>query len=143
MPRVVFYFGVADRSLAAARWLSERPVSAPGVCVLLPDAHAAEHFDQLLWAHDPQSFTPHCVVSAAIAPQTPIVLSTEATTTLERPCLLNLMATTAPISPSCTELIEIVSLDERDKAQARDRFRSYRQQGFVIESIDTTRAPIS
>ena len=41
-----------------------------------------------------------------------------------------------PCSAASSALIEIVSLDEEDRAQARDRFRFYRDRGYEIRTHD-------
>jgi DNA polymerase III subunit chi len=53
--------------------------------------------------------------------------------------LLNLRAEWPPFFSRFQRLIEIVSRDEEDRAQARDRFRHYRDRGYEIRTHDLSK----
>lgn len=136
MMQVSFYFGAADRLSAAADWLEQRlPQDAP-VLVQLPDQVLAEQFDHMLWTRHALNFTPHCHADSPLADETPIVLNGDPIRSEARPCVLNLTNTIPQPHAQSQHLIEIVSLDPDERAQARERFRTYRGLGYAIESID-------
>ena len=55
--------------------------------------------------------------------------------------LINLRAEWPPFFSRFQRLIEIVSLDEQDRGQARERFKFYRDRGYAIQSHDLSKSP--
>jgi len=53
--------------------------------------------------------------------------------------LLNLRPEWPPFFSRFQRLIEIVSLDEQDRADARERFRFYRDRGYEIRTHDLSK----
>jgi DNA polymerase-3 subunit chi len=53
--------------------------------------------------------------------------------------LLNLRPEWPPFFSRFQRLIEIVSLDERDRVDARERFRFYRERGSEIRTHDLSK----
>jgi DNA polymerase III subunit chi len=67
--------------------------------------------------------------------ETPILIDhDEAAPPAHDGVLLNLRAEQPPFFSRFQRLIEIVSLDEADRARARERFRFYRDRGYPIET---------
>ena len=55
--------------------------------------------------------------------------------------LINLRPEWPPFFSRFQRLIEIVSLDEEDRSQARARFKFYRDRGYEIKSHDLSKSP--
>ena len=136
MPSVQFYFGASDGLTAAADWLSRQSGDCPAICVLSSGSQLAEQLSRLLWTRSALGFTPHCLSSSPLAQETTIVICTDGMPVAARPCWLNLSGTVPQNLEQCEQLIEFVSQNEQDRAQARDRFRAYRNLGYTVESID-------
>jgi DNA polymerase-3 subunit chi len=136
MTRVSFLHGADDRLQAAVAWLGQAAREGRRVLVYAPQESELEHLDRLLWALPATGFTPHCKHGAALATETPVVL----TGSLEQPvhdeCLLNLSAEVPPAFSRFEHLVEIVSTSDADKVAGRERFRFYRERGYPLEAKD-------
>jgi DNA polymerase-3 subunit chi len=136
MTRISFLHGAGDRLQAAVAWLAQAAHSGRRVLVYAPQERDLEHLDRLLWALPATGFTPHCKNGAALATETPVVL----TGSLEQPvhdeCLLNLSAEVPPAFSRFEHLVEIVSTSDPDKIAGRERFRFYRERGYPLEAKD-------
>lgn len=136
MTFITFLFGAADRHMAAAEWLARRGLSAPTTVVLLPDEAALDALDRLLWTRSALGFTPHCRANSPLASETPILLTQTVPSTHQAGCLLNLSNQLPPDYTCFSEVIELISQDEAERASGRTRFRAYREAGHEIESVD-------
>lgn len=136
MTRISFLHGAADRIQSAAQWLHQAWGRRQAVLVYVPDADQATRLDRLLWTQPALSFLPHCRIGAPLANETPILLTDQLDEPPQQACLLNL-GNDLPPGVACFELlVEIVSTDDADRLPARDRFKLYRDRGYVIESRD-------
>lgn len=138
--RVSFHHGATDRLEAAADWLENRSPQDATVLVQLPTEELAEQLDRMLWGRSALSFTPHCPAHSPLADDTPIIFSADHDYSGTRGCLLNLANTMPQQHANCQHLIEIISLDEDERALARERYRTYRSLGYAIESIDLSKS---
>lgn len=136
MSKVSFYFGAPQRMPAVADLLSQPRPDNTRVVVFCPEQNMLDTLDRLLWTRQPLGFTPHCYADSPLAGDTPIVLSSTLAGAPETDTLLTLSESTPENCSRFTEIIEVVSLDETERASARERFRTYRAQGHLIESID-------
>jgi DNA polymerase-3 subunit chi len=139
MPDVHFYFGASQRFFYGCRWV--RKALSEGVEVAICAAsNDLSVIDQLLWTFDPLAFVPHVWVkdrSPKALPQrmasTPIKLFESPTASdLSGKFLLNLDIQIPENASFCDRVIEIVSLDLKERAQARQRWRGYEKLGFSI-----------
>jgi DNA polymerase-3 subunit chi len=104
--------------------------------ILTPDGEATERVDKLLWTSPAIGFLPHCRAHHTLAPVTPIILDHVAEPVVHEQVLVNLCETCPPAFSRFERLIEIVSVDEADREQARARFRFYRERGYEIRTHD-------
>lgn len=137
MTRVSFHFNVADRRDYACRLLRKATRAGSRLVVTGPAALLSD-LDKALWTFDPLEFLPHWRGDSlqrlpAVLRSTPVLL-------LERPepaegydVLLNLGPTVPPACEAFDRLIEVVSRQESDRLQARERWRHYAQAGLPIE----------
>ena len=104
--------------LAAKAWrLGKR------VLITCETEQQAFEIDELLWAREPDSFVPHNLSGEATQYPTPIEISWEGKRNAQRRDLLISLQ---------TQMIEFVPVDETQKAQARERYKQYRQQGWQL-----------
>jgi DNA polymerase-3 subunit chi len=96
---------------------------------------AASEIQQYLWSL-PQQFLPNHLVSDELATATPIVIDWQGEQLLHDEVLINLQHPQPVFFSRFRRLIEIVGLDEADKAKARIRYKFYRDRGYEIKNYD-------
>lgn len=136
MTHVEFLHGAPDRLQAAAQWLQQAWGRRQAVLVYIPDAEAAARLDRVLWTQPQLSFLPHCRADAPQAAETPILLTDQLETPPQENCLLNLSNELPPTFSRFGQVVEIISTADTDKLPARERFKFYRERGYLIESRD-------
>jgi DNA polymerase-3 subunit chi len=139
MTQIDFYTHVGDKWHTACRLAAKAYARGLRVAVLCPDAEAAQHIDRLLWTASSTGFIPHCHATHELAERTPITISYDDGEPPHDEVLLNLRETRPPMFSRFQRLIEIVSTDDNDRANARDRFKFYRDRGYEIRSHDLSK----
>ncbi len=137
MTHVRFHFNVADSTDYACRLLRKATRQGAKVAVTGP-ARALAGLDRALWSFDALEFVPHIVLAPGQVlterlRATPVCLVEAPADAPTREVLVNL----GPDAPEGFEaferVVEIVSLDEGDRAAARARWRAYAAMGATIE----------
>jgi len=144
---VAFHFG-APNKLAYVCRLLRKAVGAGARVVVLGDDAQLQRLDLDLWAVSPTDFLPHTLVGAA-APSTgrgdernphdrnPIVLTPAiAMTQAPREVLVNLTDQVPQEFAQFARVIEVVGLDDTDRAEARLRWKRYTELGYTIARHD-------
>lgn len=140
MTRVEFIFNVPDK-LAKTVDLCEKAVAKNRqITVFAPDDNATLQLQQLLWlgptASVATSFLPSAHATDLYASFSPIVLVKIGEHLIQDDVLINLQVEHPPFFSRFRYLVEMVGLTEEDKAQARARFRFYRDRGYTIKTTD-------
>lgn len=135
MTRVEFFFNVDDKLQKLAE-LSEKAI-AKNVKLMLftQNNEAALEIQQYLWSL-PQEFLPNHLASDSLASVTPIIIDWQGEQLLHDEVLINLQHPQPVFFSRFRRIIEIVGMDESDKAQARMRYKFYRDRGYEIKSYD-------
>ena len=107
-----------------------------------PDDAVLSELERVLWSGSALSFVPHCRAQHPLAPETPIVLDFKGEPLVHDDVLINLQHQHPPFFSRFRRLIEIVGTDEADKAQARVRYRFYRDRGYEIRTFDENGAAL-
>lgn len=140
MTALAFHFGAPDKLGYACRLL-RKAVASGAQAVVVADADAIAQLDTDLWALSVTEFLPHCVgaVGDSVHSRSPLVLVTDiAQVAGQRGVLVNL-ADTVPVGfERFDRLIEVVSTDAADRAQARSRWKYYTERGYSITRHDLT-----
>ena len=138
MPKATFYTHVAQPAAFACRLIARVIRDGGQILVWSDSAAAVQQLDIDLWQQIPESFIPHEVwlPTDPMSSETPVLLALgNALPNIPQDCtVLNLSAdfwSQAPAIPN--RILEIVGNRLEDLAEARDRFRAYRQSGFEIE----------
>ena len=138
MPKVTFYTHVAQPAAFACRLIARAIRDGGQILVWSDSAAAVQQLDVDLWQQIPESFIPHEVwlPTDPMPSETPVLLAFgNALPNIPQDwTVLNLSAdfwSQAPAIPN--RILEIVGNSFEDLAEARDRFRAYRQSGFEIE----------
>jgi DNA polymerase-3 subunit chi len=137
MTEVSFHFNVPDRTAYVCRLLRKATRQGAQLVVTAP-ASVLDGIDRALWAFDPIEFLPHRLLRRGEAvPErlraTPIWLTEQPLQAPRQDVLVNLGDDAPDGFESYTRLIEIVSGDEGDRAQARLRWKHYASRGYPIQ----------
>jgi DNA polymerase-3 subunit chi len=130
--RIDFYHYAEDKLGFACKLAAKAYGSASRLVVYSPDRPLLADFDRSLWTFQPTRFVPHCLAGAAVAAETPVVLAHSGEDLPHHDVLLNLADEWPPFFASFERLLEIVTLDEGDRARARARYAFYRERGYDI-----------
>ena len=136
MTQIDFYTNVADKLATACRIVAKGYSLRHRIVVSCPDAELAQRIDRLLWTTPATGFIPHCAPHNALARETPVIIDHEDGEPVHDQLLVNLRAERPQYFGRFERVIEIVSLDDADKAQARERFRFYRDRGYAMRTHD-------
>ncbi|HUR90664.1 MAG TPA: DNA polymerase III subunit chi [Ramlibacter sp.] len=137
MTGVEFHFNAPDKVGYACRLL--RKATTKGVKVAVTaDSRFLRELDTVLWTFEPLEFIPHCLSNAPaqVVDATPILLCEDARTSLHHDVLVNLGTEVPEGFERFERLIEVVTLDEGDRATARGRWQHYKARGYDIKRVD-------
>jgi DNA polymerase-3 subunit chi len=140
MTQIDFYTNVADKLATACRIAAKAYGLGHRMVVLCPDSAVAQRFDRLLWTTPATGFVPHCAPSDPLAAVTPVIVDHRGGEPLCDEVLLNLRPEWPPFFGRFERLVEIVSLDEEDRQQGRERYKFYRDRGYEIRNHDLREA---
>lgn len=137
MTEIAFHFNAPDKSAYACRLLRKSVKGGRRLVVTAPD-DTLRALDQRLWTFSPLDFVPHCMVASAPAllQATPVVLAADPQQAPHQQVLVNLGDTVPEGFERFERLIEVVSNDADDRAQARLRWRHYAARGYAIVRHD-------
>jgi DNA polymerase-3 subunit chi len=136
MTQIDFYTHVEDKHQTLCALAAKALARGVRMMILTPDSQTTDQVDKLLWIQPAIGFLPHCRAHHRLAAVTPLILDHVAEPIVHEQVLVNLCPVTAPVFSRFERVIEIVGLDEDDRAQARDRFRFYRERGYEIRTHD-------
>ena len=138
MTRIDFYIVDSDqkvsRSLLACR-LTEKAYSLKNqIYIYTADESQANEFDELLWTYRAGSFVPHQQLSAQDGQCCPVLIGHADAPEGLNQVLINLDKTVPLFFSRFERVVEIVSQDETQRQQARERFKFYRDRGYDLHT---------
>lgn len=136
MTQIDFYTQVDDRLHTACRLVTKARARGLRVTMYCPDREIAARLDRLLWSHPPTGFLPHCSRDHRLAAITPVIIDRVMDEPLHDELLINLHQEWPAAFSRFQRLAEIVGTDNDDRAQARQRYRFYRDRGYEIRTHD-------
>jgi DNA polymerase-3 subunit chi len=139
--QIDFYTGVADKLGTACRIVAKGYSLKHRIVVFCPDAETAQRIDRLLWTTPATGFVPHCSPADPLAAVTPVIVDHRGDEPVHDQVLVNLRDERPAFFGRFERLIEIVSIDETDRQNARERYRFYRDRGYDIRRHDLAEAP--
>ena len=142
MTSIDFYFNAEDRLQVACRLAGKALSQKKRMLVYAPDSELASRIDRMLWISPAIGFVPHCQAHDPLAPDTPVLIGTDAAQTQLPACdvILNLAADCPPHFERFDRLLEIVGLGDGEREAGRSRYRFYQQRGYKIASHDLAKA---
>ncbi len=140
MTEITFHFN-APNKLAYACRLLRKAVGSGAKVVVTGDEESLQALDTQLWTFSALEFLPHCRADSPLEQRvvSPIVLAAQldASETLpHHQVLVNLGDGVAPGYERFERTIEVVTLDEQDRHNARLRWKHYADRGYAITRHD-------
>ncbi|CAL8474948.1 MULTISPECIES: DNA polymerase III subunit chi [Caballeronia] len=133
MTRIDFHTNVGD-PLAYACRLARKAYLSGKPLVVLAEPQRLAAFDEQLWTFQPLEFVPHCMAKSPLAEDTPVVLTSNLDDAPHHQVLVNLGAPVPAQFARFERLVEIVGSEGDELAAGRERYRFYRDRGYVIET---------
>ena len=143
MPRIDFYLldqNVPDGRLRVTCRLCKK-INALGhtIFVQTPDSEQAKFLDDLMWTFDQSTFIPHGLHnSRGDGAGLPVAIGQHPPPDSGIIVLISLMDKVPEHYDQYPRVLELVDNTPQEKAQARDRYRIYRDQGHTPETHDIT-----
>jgi DNA polymerase-3 subunit chi len=131
-----FYFNAEDRLQVACRLAGKAFAQKKRMLIYAPEPEVASRIDKMLWTWPAIGFVPHCALHDPLAPETPVLIASDAESPAECALLLNLGAECPPHFERFERLLEVVSGDDAERQAGRTRYRFYLQRGYKISSHD-------
>ena len=133
-PVVTFYTHITDINRFVCRLLQTVYDKQIPIAVRCATDEQAHMFDTQLWDFDDNSFLAHEFWTGTQHITAPIVIITPKQVANQCPIKTVLNLSPLPCLEShIPRVLEIISTDENELAQARNRFRIYRDAGFQLE----------
>lgn len=136
MTSIGFYFNVADKPALVSQLVQNALWQHRQITLLTGDEAAAHHISDLLWLSMPTAFNANVLGHHPFAGVTPVLVEWQAQRIQQDDLLINLQTTQLTIFSRFKHLVELVGLEDADKAEARKRFAFYRDRGYTIKSVD-------
>lgn len=137
MTEVAFHFNAPDKLGYVCRFVRKALRHGAQVTVTAPPGVLA-HLSARLWKSAPSDFLAHAApgADAQVLALSPVVLVVLATASPHRDILLNLDEAVPEGLEGFARVVEVVSLDDMDRAMARNRWKDYAARGFAIQRHD-------
>jgi DNA polymerase III subunit chi len=136
MTRVIFYSNIVDKQAASMILVRKALAKRHLVTLFTESERAAQVYSDVLWQQDSTSFLPNVLASHDLANETPVVLDWHDEQLCQDDILVNLTQRQLTVFSRFKQLVELVGVDEQDKALARERFKFYRDRGYEIKHFD-------
>jgi DNA polymerase III subunit chi len=134
MTRVDFHFNVPDKIEYGCRLIRKIRKAGQRAVVYCDDPARLRQFDAALWSFSALEFIPHVMASDPLAAQTPVLLTGTAGELPHHDVLVNLGTSLPQFFTRFERLVEVVSAEPEDRAQARTRFRYYKDRGYPLST---------
>lgn len=116
--------------LAASAWRLGKKV-----LIACETEQQALNIDEMLWTREPDSFVPHNLSGEMTGYPTPIEISWKGKRNAQRrDLLISLQQEIPDFVASFNQVIDFVPVAETAKAQARERYKQYRQMGWQLST---------
>ncbi len=142
MTEIAFHFNIPDRIAYLSRLL-RKAVGRSDSIVVVAEPAALDKLDRKLWELSATDFVGHWregqdagTVTEAMQERARVWLTEDVGSCPRHDVLVSLMPQVPAGFEQFARLIEVVSLDEADRAQARERWRYYTSRGYQIQRHD-------
>jgi DNA polymerase III subunit chi len=137
-PRVDFYLLTAGedegRDIAVCRLTQKAYRLGHRIYILTASPEESKELDRLLWTFNQGSFVPHRIYSEPLDPDTPVLIGHDAPPAIFNDVLIPLTSDIPSFFDRFARIAELVPAQETERAQARERFRLYRDRGCDVQT---------
>ena len=137
MTEVAFHFNAPDSTAYTCRLVRKALSKGSKVVITGPTAQLLQ-LDADLWSMGEFEFLPHCKGNAPpeVLAASPVVLTQALDKAPHHQVLVNLGAQVPTGFERFERLLEVVTLDEDNREQARQRWKHYADRGYAIQRHD-------
>ena len=137
MTHVEFHFNAPDKIAYACRLLRKASRQG-GRVVVVAHGEVLQALDAALWSFTATDFVAHTLATsdATVLAASPVLLLESALDAPHQQVLLQLGNTVPAGFERFERLIEVVTLDDEDRAGARGRWKHYADRGYAITRHD-------
>ncbi|MEO1957183.1 MAG: DNA polymerase III subunit chi [Methylophilaceae bacterium] len=136
MTRILFYSNIRNKQAALTGLVRKVLEKGHLITLFTEDESAAKAYSNVLWGNDKTSFLPNVLASDLQMRETPVVIDWQAKQLYQDDILVNLTQRQLTVFSRFRQFVELVGVDEKDKALARQRFKFYRDRGYEIKHFD-------
>lgn len=136
MTKVEFFFNVPDKTVKVVDLCTRAVAKGRKLTIFTHDELMSVSIQDMLWQHSATSFLPSARAVDVERYDAPIILHHDGQPLLQDDILINLTPEYPSFFSRFRYLVELVGLDEHDKAFARERYKFYRDRGYQIKSTD-------
>jgi DNA polymerase-3 subunit chi len=142
MTEVAFHFNAPDKLSYACRLLRKAYLRGARLLVLI-DEEGRPALDAALWTMAPGAFIPHALASdpVHVTSRSPIQLASRLPVRGDATVLVNLKNEVPSGFEVYARVIEVVTSDDVDRQQARERWKYYKANGIEPQRHDLQLAP--
>jgi len=140
MTRVDFYLTPAHQHkqalITACRLVEKASAKGHHVFIHTDDETQAKQLDDLLWTFRQGSFIPHAIIEAGAkpSPHDRVVIGHDHDPEFDHDVMINLASTIPDFFSRFERVAEIVSANEDQRNEARERFKFYRDRGYELNT---------
>jgi DNA polymerase-3 subunit chi len=138
MTRVDFYLlrdpEESARALFACRLTEKAVQQGHHVYINTESAVQLQQLDDLLWTFRAGSFLPHAVDDGQDHGASPVLLAHGREPADSHDVLVNLSIDIPPFFGRFNRVAELVGGDEKQRAEARNRYRFYKDRGYALKT---------
>ena len=150
MTRIDFHFNVPDKDMYLCRLIRKIYRAKQKAVIYHPEPAILERLDDALWSFSDTDFIPHVILSdeqlqslselnqsqEPLEPMEPVVLVSSDLRAPHCEVLVNISNQSPSFFSRFDRLIELVHTDEKDREQARLRWRWYKERGYEINTFN-------
>jgi DNA polymerase-3 subunit chi len=136
MTRVEFFFNVPDKLVKVVELCEKAVAKGRHLTIFTQHDAMGQLLQQRLWQQSASSFLPSTTPFDVASQFTPIIIDADGEHLIQDDILINLQTVYPPFFSRFRVLVELVGVDEDDKAAARSRFKFYRDRGYQVKSTD-------
>jgi DNA polymerase-3 subunit chi len=138
MTRVDFYIlkdtGETARTLFACRLTEKAVQQGHHIYINTESAAQLSQLDDLLWTFRAGCFLPHAVDNGEDSGESPVLLGHNREPRNSHDVLVNLSNAVPPFFSRFNRVAELVGGNEAQRAEARDRYRFYKERGYTLNT---------
>lgn len=143
MTKVDFYLspneGAAARETVACKLVDKAFGLKHNIYIHTENHDHAMRLDNLLWTFRPGSFIPHSLYQPDAEQESPVTIGHHDNPQISCSVLVNLASEVPLFFSRFDRVAEIVDANAQSRAQARERFKFYKDRGYELKTHDLGR----